>query len=273
MRIDHGPRRPGAVIVTGAGGAGCGRAIARRFARGGHAVLVTDIDEGGSAATVEAIRRDGGEASARRVDVRDAEQCKGAVDACVAHYGGVSVVINNASAPHPDDDGIAGWSRAIETDLLGALHMTRWAVEAMRHAGGGAIVNVASISALWHGRTTPGGFAGYDVAKAGLIRATTRLASLAAEGIRVNCVAPGWIGTPEVRAFWDALSPSERAARGMPAALIDVQQLAALVVRLARNEALAGRVVAWWSEHAPRLIAWGDRGYQAADDWPAETPD
>jgi len=89
---------------------------------------------------------------------------------------------------------------AIETDLLGALYATGSAIDAMRRRGGGAIVNIASISALRHGRKTPCGFAGYDVAKIGMIRMTTWLASLArTDGIRVNCLAPGWIGTDPVR--------------------------------------------------------------------------
>jgi NAD(P)-dependent dehydrogenase (short-subunit alcohol dehydrogenase family) len=89
MRIDRQSERAGAVIVTGAGGARCGRAIARRFARDGHAALVTDLDERGCDATVEAIRREGGEANARRVDVRDADQRRDAVEECATRYGGV----------------------------------------------------------------------------------------------------------------------------------------------------------------------------------------
>ena len=75
-------------------------------------------------------------------------------------FGGLHVLVNNASAPHGTSDGLEDWWEAIDTDLLGAMYATRWAIEAMRRGGGGAIVNIASISALWHGRTTPGGFPG-----------------------------------------------------------------------------------------------------------------
>lgn len=140
---------------------------------------------------------------------------------------------------------------------------TLWAVEAMRRGHGGAIVNIASISALWHGRKTPGGFPGYDVAKAGMIRMTTRLADLAEkDGIRVNCLAPGWIATEEVRQYWESLTPDERVARGVPSRLLTTDQVAEAVVRLAQDRTLAGRVLVWWSEDAPRLIEWGDRGYR-----------
>ena len=172
------------------------------------------------------------------------------------------MLVNNASAPHGNAN-IDSWMDAVETDLLGAIYATRWAIEAMRRGHGGAIVNVASISALWHGRKTPGGIPGYDVAKAGMIRMTTRLASLAeTDGIRVNCLAPGWIATDEVRSYWESLTPAERAARGIPARLLTTEQISDAVVQLAEDPALAGRVLVWWSEDAPYLIQWGDRGYR-----------
>jgi NAD(P)-dependent dehydrogenase (short-subunit alcohol dehydrogenase family) len=181
-----------------------------------------------------------------------------------ATFGGLDVLINNASAP-VGGDRLEEWAAALETDLLGAVYVTRWAIESMRRRGAGAIVNMASISALWHGRRTPGGLAGYDVAKAGMIRMTTRLASLAeTDGIRVNCLAPGWIATEGPRKYWESLAPSERAARGVPSRLLSTEQVAEAVVRLAGDLSLAGRVLVWWSEDAPRLIKWGDRGYHEA---------
>jgi NAD(P)-dependent dehydrogenase (short-subunit alcohol dehydrogenase family) len=140
----------------------------------------------------------------------------------------------------------------------GAVYATRWAIEPMRRGGGGAVVNIASISALWHGRKTPGGLAGYDVAKAGMIRMTTRLASLAeSDGIRVNCLAPGWIATDGPRQYWESLTPPERIERGVPSRLLTVDQLSDAVVRLAEDRSLAGRVLVWWSEDVPHLIQWG----------------
>src|SRR5690348_3924049 len=166
------------VIVSGAGGSGCGRAIATRFAAEGAAVVVSDIDETGSHQTVWAIERNGGRAAFFHADVRSESQMKDLVSFAETSFGHLDVLVNNASAPH-GDEGIGSWMDAIETDLLGAAYTTRWAIEAMRRGHGGAIVNIASISALWHGRKTPGGIPGYDVAKAGMIRMTTRLASLA----------------------------------------------------------------------------------------------
>src|SRR5262245_45014949 len=257
--MEHNPR---VVVVTGAGGTGCGRAIAVRFAAEGAAVVVSDINESGGHETVRLIERGGGRAAFFRADVRSESEARALVSFAETTFGGHHVLINNASAPRggekPEE-----WMEALETDLLGSIHATRWAIESMRRSGGGAIVNIASISALWHGRRTPGGFPGYDVAKAGLICMTTRLASLAkTDGLRVNCLAPGWIATDGPRQYWESLTPSERAERGVPSRLLTTDQVAEAVVQLANDSALAGRVLVWWSDDAPQLIPWGDRGYR-----------
>lgn len=250
------------MVVTGAGGIGCGRSISARFATDGAAVVVSDINETGGLETVREIERTGGRAAFFRADVRSESQVKELVSFAEAIFRGLSVLVNNASAPHGSVE-IESWMNALETDLLGAMYATRWAIEAMRRGNGGAIINIASISALWHGRKTPGGIPGYDVAKAGMIRMTTRLASLAeTEGIRVNCLAPGWIATDEVRHYWESLTPAERLNQGIPARLLTTNQISDAVVRLAQKQSIYGRILVWWSEDAPRLIEWGDRGYQ-----------
>ena len=255
------------VIVTGAGGTGCGRAIAVRFARADAAIVVSDINEAGGHETARLIEGGGGRAAFFRADVRNESQARDLVSFAQSTFGSVDVLINNASAPH-GGEAIEEWTDSIETDLLGAIYATRYAIEAMRRGGGGAIVNIASISALWHGRMTPGGFPGYDVAKIGMIRMTTRLASLAEkDGIRVNCLAPGWIATNDVRQYWESLTPAERVERGAPSQLLTVDQISEAVMRLASDRSLAGRVLVWWSEGQPRLIQWGDRGYREFADF------
>jgi len=204
------------VVVTGAGGTGCGRAIAGRFAAAGAVVVVSDINEAGGRETVRLIGLAGGRAAFFRADLRNEPEARALVSFAETTFGGLHVLINNASAPGGGDR-LEDWATTLETDLLGAVHATRWAIESMRRGGGGAVVNIASISALWHGRKTPGGLPGYDVAKAGVIRMTTRLASLAeTDGIRVNCLAPGWIATDEPRQYWESLTASQRAERGVP---------------------------------------------------------
>ena len=250
-------------VVTGSGGTGCGHAIALRFARDGLAVVVSDTNEAGGHETVRQIESDGGRAAFCRADIRDDTQTRELIAFASATFGGLDVLINNASAPHPPVDGIPGWFESLQTDLFGTLYTTRYAIDAMRARGGGSIVNISSISALWHGRTTPGGFPGYDVAKAAVIRMTTGLAqALEPDGVRVNCLAPGWIDSDGPRQYWASLTPDERRARGVPSRLLKTTEIADLVARVAADESLNGRLVVWWSEDQPRLVEWGDRGYR-----------
>jgi NAD(P)-dependent dehydrogenase (short-subunit alcohol dehydrogenase family) len=260
--MSNSEERRRVAIITGAGGTGCGRAIAVRFAARDAAVVVCDVNEAGGLETVRMIERAGGRAAFCFADVRNESQVRELVSFAETTYGGLQVLVNNASAPQGGDR-LEEWTATLETDLLGAIHATRWAIEAMRRSGGGAIVNVASISALWHGRKSAGGLPGYDVAKAGMIRMTTRLASLAqSDGIRVNCLAPGWIATDGPRQYFDSLTPGERAERGVPSRLLSVEEVADAVIKLADDPTLAGRVLVWWSEDDPGLIPWGDRGYR-----------
>lgn len=247
-------------IVTGGGGAGCGRAIARCFAREGAGVVVSDIDETGGAETVREIEHEGGVATFERCDVRNQEQVRRLISFAEDRFGGLDYLINNASAPVHFEAPLDHWQDTIETDLLGAMYGIRAAIDAFRRRGGGSIVNMTSISALPHGRAHAAPC--YDAAKAGLLRLTTMLASLAgSEKIRVNCLAPGWIATPQVQEYWEPLTPKERELRGAPSRLLSLDEVAGAVFRLASDESLAGRAMIWWSEDSPKLIPWGDRGY------------
>jgi len=253
-------------IVTGSGGAGCGRAIAERFARDAAAVVVTDINDTGGEETVQRIRDGGGRAAFFHADVREEHQVRDLIAFAEDTFGDLAVLVNNASGPFRPGFEMEYWVDTAMTEFIGALHAIRHAVMAMRRARGGAVVNVASISALWHGRRTPGGAPAYDAAKAGLVRLTTSLADLArTDNIRVNCLAPGWIATDGPRQYWESLSPERRQELGVPARLLTTTEIADAVARLATDDSLAGRVLLWWSDDAPRLIAWGDRGYLAAE--------
>jgi NAD(P)-dependent dehydrogenase (short-subunit alcohol dehydrogenase family) len=111
------------------------------------------------------------------------------------------------------------------------------------------------------------------VAKAGVLRLTTMLSSLGAnDNIRVNCIVPDWVATPDVQAYWESLTPDQRALRGIPGRLTTVEEIANVVLPLVTDDTLAGRVVAWWSDDRPRLIPWGDPGYASLEPFePAPT--
>src|SRR5689334_30742 len=105
------------VIVTGGGGPGCGRAIAKRFARDGATVVVSDIDDAGGAETVRLIEGAGGRALYCHCDVRDETDVLNVISTA----GPPSVVVNNASMAQPSAEGLDGWMTSIDTDLIGAI--------------------------------------------------------------------------------------------------------------------------------------------------------
>ena len=255
------------VIVTGAGGDGSGRAIARRFARDGALVVVNDVDEHGVRDTMTVIERDGGRAAISHADVRSETEVRDLIEFAERTFGPLTVLVNNASARYHPGEPLEYWRETIETDLLGAVFATRLAIDAMRKSGlGGAIVSMSSISALPYGGDDAADVPAYDAAKAGLIRLTTGRAWLAdSDRIRVNCLVPGWIASVGPRAFWESLTPEERQKRGVPSRMLSLDEVAGAILKLATDETLSGRVLVWHSEDAPRLIPFADRGYAALD--------
>lgn len=252
-------------IVTGGGGAGSGRAISRRLAREGAAVVAADIDLAGAEQTVREIEAAGGRSAALQVDLADESQVARLIEFACHTFGGLDLLVNNASAPYDPQGLTTGWFDALRVDLLAPMHATLAALEVMRARGGGAIVNIGSTSAIGHGRKhskSPG----YDVAKMGVMRLTTTLAPLAErDGVRVNCLVPDWVATPELQGYVDSLSLDERRAQGVPDTLISLDELATAVVRLATDQQLAGRIMLWWNGQPPRLIPAGDLGYAALE--------
>lgn len=251
------------VIVTGAGGEGCGRAVARRMACEGAAVVVSDIDERGGRETVRLIEASGGRAAFLCADVGVEAEIEALIAFTQKTYGGLDVMVNSAGPYWPEP--LGHWFESVQDNLFGAMYGTLHAIEAMRRRGGGAIVNFGSTSAVGHGRKHSPSPA-YDTAKAGVMRLTTTLPWLREkEKIRVNCIVPDWVATPEVKSYWDKLTPQERKERDVPGVLITLDEIAGDVVRLATDESLAGRVMIHWCGQPPRLIPVGDPGYAALE--------
>ena len=248
-------------IVTGGGGPGIGRAVCRRLAREGCQVVVSDIDEPGGLETVGRIVEVGGKANFVHADAGIQQDVRRLVS------NGVDILVNNASPPYRPGGPFDYSDEILSVDLLGTMWATRFAVEVMKERGGGSIVNISSTSAIGHGWKHSGSPA-YDVAKAGVLRLTTILAPFVLpHGIRVNCIAPDWVATPEVLEYWNSRSPEQRQADGAPRRLTTVEEIAEATLRLATDESLTGRVVVWWSDEEPGLIAGGDPGYRRLEDW------
>jgi NAD(P)-dependent dehydrogenase (short-subunit alcohol dehydrogenase family) len=186
-----------AAIVTGAG-SGIGRATAEAFAREGASVMVADIDEAGAAATVESIVRGGGVAVAQSVDVADEAAARAMIDRCLNEFGRVDVLHNNAYwAPlyrAVVDTSLEEWRRTIDVTLTGVFLGCKYAIPPMIAAGGGTIVNTASVAGFMVGSPQ---FAAYMAAKGGVVQLTRSVAmDYGSNGIRCNAVCPGFIETP-----------------------------------------------------------------------------
>ena len=257
------------VIVTGAGGSGCGRAIATRFAREEASVVIADVQDAGMRATAAAIEADGGRASIRPTDVGNEAEVRALFAFAENTCGGVDVVVNDASGAVFPEKTLDDWFANLRVDLLGTMYVTRYGIEAMRRRGGGAIVNIASTSALPHGDVRAHGpsASGYNTAKAGVMRLTTTLSWMGSkERIRVNCLVPHWIGTDHIKAVIAGMSPEQQCDFAVPAVLITPEEVADAVLRLATDERLAGRLLVCVGGQPPRLIPLGDPGYAQLDD-------
>jgi NAD(P)-dependent dehydrogenase (short-subunit alcohol dehydrogenase family) len=254
-------------IVTGGGGSGTGRAIARRLGAEGAKVVVADIDSAGGHETVRLIESARGCALFFCVDVGVATELDALFAFAEKELGGVDLLVNDASAIPSGKGFLDGWTESVRVDLLGTLTAIQCAVPVLARRGGGAIVNVSSTSALPFGRAHVR-WPAYDAAKAAVIRLTTALEPLReTHRVRVNCVVPGWIGTPHLRSFYDPLTAEQRKEIGAPDVLLSPDDdIAPAVVRLATDERLAGRVLVLDNGSPPRLVAFGDPGYAALED-------
>jgi NAD(P)-dependent dehydrogenase (short-subunit alcohol dehydrogenase family) len=202
-------------IVTGGGapddGIGNGRAAAMLLARAGARVLVVDILREAAEQTVAMIEQEGGSAAAFVADVADEPQCRALVDAAIGQFGRLDLLDNNVGIGGRGsvvDTAVEDWRRIMQVNVDSMFLVSRHAIPAMIDtAGGGAIVNVSSISAL-----RPRGLTAYSTSKGAVIALTRAMAvDHGPQGIRVNCVAPGPIYTP--RMYTGQMTPAGREAR------------------------------------------------------------
>ncbi len=185
-------------LVTG-GGSGLGEAIAKALAARKAKVVVSDIRLEGAERVVQEITRAGGTASAVQQDTAKAADNERVVAHAVQTYGALHYAVNNAGiggaqAPAGDVD-LADWDRVIAINLNGVLYGMRYQIPAMLRAGAArcAIVNMASI----HGMVAAIGNGAYTAAKHGVVGLTRNAAAeYGPQGLRINCVGPGYIETP-----------------------------------------------------------------------------
>jgi NAD(P)-dependent dehydrogenase (short-subunit alcohol dehydrogenase family) len=231
----------GKVAVVTGGATETGRAIALRLATEGAIVVIADFDVDRGRATVDEISARGGRADFVPADVTVDDDLAQMMAVADQGRGGPHVLVNNAGgrgAANFPDAIPEQWGATLDLNLRAAMLATQLALEPMRAAGGGAVVNIASTAGLgYEAYASPE----YGAAKAGLIRFTTSLADLRERmNVRVTCVVPDWIATERGRAELARMTPAER-AEAPPQ--VPMEEIADAVVDFICDDDLTGRAV------------------------------
>jgi NAD(P)-dependent dehydrogenase (short-subunit alcohol dehydrogenase family) len=191
-------------LVTG-GASGIGEAVVKELADGGARVVVADRDTAGIERVVNDIKGTGGDAVGFEIDVASAEQNSALVAFAETTYGALHLAVNNAgiggSSSPTGDYPLDGWKTVMDINLNGVFYGLRAQIPAMLKAGGGSIVNMASIL----GSVGFANAVAYTSAKHALL-GMTKVAAMeyAAKGVRINAVGPGFIDTPLLSKNLDA---------------------------------------------------------------------
>jgi 3-oxoacyl-[acyl-carrier protein] reductase len=209
-------------LVTGAA-QGIGAAVAQRLAADGAHVGVLDLQQAAAQSVVDTISAAGGTAIALGADVSQRDQVQAAVDALVAEFGALHILVNNAGVLRDnllfkmsDDD----WTTVMEVHLRGAFLCSQIAQQHMVQAKYGRIVSMSSTSALGNR-----GQANYSTAKAGLQGLTKTLAiELGPFGVTANAIAPGFIETAMTKATAERIGTTIEAMREGAAAALPVRR-------------------------------------------------
>jgi NAD(P)-dependent dehydrogenase (short-subunit alcohol dehydrogenase family) len=243
-------RLAGKVAIISGAGSGIGRSAALRFAAEGAHVVVAELVPELGKQTEQSIREAGGEGRFVECDVTEESSVESMVEAARNAYGRVDVVYNNAGGSR-DADGavhevdVAEWWRTIQVDLFGTFLVSRHGVRAMLDRGdGGSVINTSSAAGLVG--VAPGRSC-YSAAKAAVTGLTRAMAaSYAADGIRVNAIAPGGTATDRILAGFTRRGLPIPTAEGVGIpSLCAPEDIANVAVFLASDESrmITGQVV------------------------------
>jgi NAD(P)-dependent dehydrogenase (short-subunit alcohol dehydrogenase family) len=199
-------RLAGQVAIVTGGAQGIGGATARRLAEEGAGVLIADVDAEAAARTATAIRAAGGDVEVIEADVSRHADIQAMVEAAVRRWGKLTILVNNAYAAPPGargsavEVGEAAWDQGMAVLAKALFLAAKHAVPALERAGGGSIVNIASV----HGLLMAPGALVYEAGKSAVIGMTRQMAcDFGPRGIRVNAICPGHIVTERMQARWD----------------------------------------------------------------------
>jgi len=187
-----------AVVTGGNGGIGLG--MATGLAAAGASVMIAGRNSAKNAAAVRILEKLGSKAAAVESDVTREADCRAMVEAAIARFGGLQILVNNAGTnirKRPEEYTLADWHKVIDTNLTSAFMASQAAYPAMVRAGFGKIVNIGSMMSIFGGTA----HAAYGASKGGIVQLTKSLSvSWARQNIQVNAVLPGWIDTDLTRA-------------------------------------------------------------------------
>lgn len=225
------------IIITGAG-SGIGAATADELAASGATVVIADLDQAHAREVAKSITDKGGDAHAFTVDVAKAKDVEAMVNFAVEKTGALHGIVNNAGIGGPSastgEYGVEDWQKVININLSGVFYGMRFAIPEIEKAGGGAVVNVASIlGSVGFAGSTP-----YVSAKHGVVGATKNAAlEHAVNGVRVNSVGPGFILTPLVSGSLDEATLKHLEGEHALNRLGQPEEVAALIVFLLSDRA------------------------------------
>src|SRR5262249_49304626 len=257
MRLD------GKVALITGGASGMGASMARIFGREGAKVVVADVLDEDGRKVVADITQANGAAAYRHLDVTSEAEWKAAVDATIAEFGKLDILVNDAGLSGSAVDDLfdtAAWDRLMAVNARGVFLGMKFAIPVMKAAGGGAIVNISSISGIT-GQSYV--HVGYNAPK-GAVRTLTKAAAVqhGRDNIRVNSVHPGLM--PPMRSSGRTADPEvrQRMLRQVPRGLVRRVRVAGAgrggegataVLFLASDEA----------SYIPGAELWVDGGYPA----------
>jgi dihydroanticapsin dehydrogenase len=181
------------VVITGAA-ANIGAETAALFAQEGARIVIGDIDSGADG-TAQSIRDAGGEATFVHTDLTKEDEVRALIERTVDAVGGLDIMVNNAGVQRSGavtEFDVSDWDTLMTVNPRSCFLMAKYGVPYLRAAGGGVIVNTASLAALKGGP----GMTGYSASKGAIVGFSRALAmELAPDGIRVNTMCPGWVDT------------------------------------------------------------------------------
>jgi NAD(P)-dependent dehydrogenase (short-subunit alcohol dehydrogenase family) len=231
-----------AALITGAA-TGIGRATARLFAAAGARLALTDVREAELEQTVAGVRAAGGEATAVVANLARPEDCAAVVEAAARAHGRLDVVFNNAGVGTMVVGGtvetisLEHWDLAQDVNVRAIYLVSRAAVPHLRAAGGGAIVNTASVSAFHGSRSRP--THAYSASKGAVLALTRAMAaSFGPDKIRVNAICPGTIRTRLTADIIEGVERETAAGRGIPLGRVgEPEDIARCALFLASDDA------------------------------------